>query len=86
MRGGWVGGLVLADPECPGMCQGLFLGWDTMTSGYGMGGCVSIQAPCEIQEQEKTRRYNYDFNTLTHFLGLKPVSEGQWYRDGRLKK
>lgn len=64
VEGEWV----LADPECPGMCQGLFLGWDSMTSGYGMGGCASIQAPCERQEQEKTRHYNYNFNTLTHLL------------------
>lgn len=36
----WLGGVFLADPECFGMCQGLFLGWDSMTSGCGMGGCA----------------------------------------------
>lgn len=30
-------------PLCPGMYQGSFLGWDTMTSGYGMGGCDSVE-------------------------------------------
>lgn len=43
-------------PLCPGMCQGLFLGWDTRTSGYGMGGCDSSQGARErYSRREKTR-------------------------------
>lgn len=32
-------GLLAAPAVCTGMCQGLLLGWDTMTSGNKMGGC-----------------------------------------------
>lgn len=36
------GGLLAAPTVCAGMCQGLLLGWDTMTSGNRMGGCDLI--------------------------------------------
>lgn len=45
-------GLLAAPAVCAGMCQGLHLGWDTMTSGNRMGGCDSTH----IERERSTER------------------------------
>lgn len=45
-------GLLAAPTVCAGMCQGLHLGWDTMTSGNRMGGCDSTR----IEKERSTGR------------------------------